>query len=402
MKFKLLTAALFAAIGNHALYSQNTWNIKYTFDDHFQNRYTSFIDENKGFVVAFTNDGKGAIKYTSDGGTTWTEIFKQNNVSFAPSITLLDENNIWAYQGQNIYKTTNNGTTWTVSTISNSLGYLKRLVYSSPTEGIMTTSTAKYKTTDGGQNWVVQKIFSPDDFELNSSGRSIDPTTGSGYGIAGIDLYQTNDYGNTWTKIFTLPDRPTAQSRRFSSINYKGYATGEYFYGASVGYDGATYIKSSNDTWQRLTGNFFNFVATAAFPGDLFMGYAERKVYNMKTQAVLYNLPGNNYINNIISVGNIGYAVGGNQFYKYSNLSLATKETQETRSFKIYTQNNSIIVSLPSAHGVISVYDMKGAIIKSGIIIKKGETKTIDMNPGVYIVTIRGEQKDYSQKVQIK
>ncbi|WP_165572004.1 WD40/YVTN/BNR-like repeat-containing protein [Chryseobacterium vrystaatense] len=401
MKFKLLTAVLFATIGNHALYSQNSWNLKYTFTDHSQNWVAAFIDENKGFVSGFTNDGKGAIKYTADGGTTWTEIFKQNNLGYVPGFSFLDENNIWAFHDQNIYKTTNGGISWTISTVSNSMGYLRSVKYSSLTEGIMKTSKGKYKTTDGGQNWTVVKIYSSNDFELNSNGQSINPSTGEGYGIIGMYLYQTNDYGETWTQILTMPNYSTAQSRRYTSVHYKGYLTGEYFYG-TLGYDGTTFLKSSNNIWQKLPNNFIRYAVTDAFPDGMFMGYADQKIYNIKTKDVIYTLPGNEYISYMGSIGNVGHAVGGNKFYKYSNASaLATQETT-VNSFKVYTQNNSVVVQSPSTRGNISIYDMSGALIKSGVPVKKGETKTIELNQGVYIVTIHGEQRDYSQKIQIK
>lgn len=321
MNKKLLT--FIAILSYLTFYSQNSWSLLYTFTDHFQNKFASFIDENKGFVVGFSNDGKGTIKYTNDGGVTWREIFKQNNINFAPGITYIDENNIWAFQGQNIYKTTNNGTNWSVSTISNSFGYLKSLRFSSANDGVMITTTAMYKTTNGGLNWNLFKTYVSTDFDVIATGKSINRNTGFGYGIADKKLFQTSDFGENWIEIFTMPATATSQSHKFTGVNFRGFSTGEYNYG-TLGYDGTTFTKVGN-TWQKLVNNFIRFACSGSFSDNLFIGYADKKIYNITTKDVMFTLPNTDYIGSFEFIGNVGYAIGSNTLYKYGSV-LSTNE----------------------------------------------------------------------------
>ncbi|WHF52403.1 YCF48-related protein [Chryseobacterium gotjawalense] len=395
MKQKLL----FLIIFNSFLFqAQNTWSLKYTFTDHFQNKYASFIDENKGFVVGFSNDGKGTIKYTADGGTTWAEIFKQNNVSFAPSITYLDENIIWAYQGQNIYKTQNNGVTWSTATISNALGYLKSLRFTSLNDGVMTTSTAMYKTTDGGVNWILFKTYNLTDFDLISTGKSINRNTGFGYGIADKKIFQTTDFGENWTEIFTMPSTPTAQTYKFTGVNFRGFVTGEYNYG-TLGYDGTTFKKVGN-TWQKLVNNFIRFACSGSYSDNLFIGYADKNIYNIESKAILFTVPSTDYISSFEFIGNIGYAVGSNTFYKSSNL-LSTNE-KISKKFTIFTNAGFVIIKSENYNGEITIFDIIGRQIVSNQKIGKNETKQISLKGGIYIVKTKSGNEITSQKILIR
>ncbi len=395
MKQKLLLVMIL----NFVIYNaQNSWSLIYTFSDHFQNKYASFIDENKGFVVGFSNDGKGTIKYTNNGGTTWTEIFKQNNVSFAPGITYLNENIIWAYQGQNIYKTINNGSTWTVSTISNALGYLKSLRFTTLNDGVMITSTAMYKTNDGGQTWTLFKTYLPTDFDMIATGKSIDKTTGFGYGIADKKLFQTNDYGENWTEIFTmpLPSNGNPQSYKFTGVNYRGFVTGEYNYG-TLGYDGTTFTKVGN-SWQRLVNNYIRFACSGSFSSSLFIGYADKNIYNIVTKEIMFTVPTTDYIGSFEFIGNVGYAVGSNTLYKFGS-SLSTTETFSKKNFLISTVNHVIIIKSQNNSGEFSIYDLQGRQIVPNYKIGKNETKEIFMQTGIYVVKTISNNNLSSQKV---
>ncbi|MGV4413165.1 T9SS type A sorting domain-containing protein [Chryseobacterium sp. T1] len=378
-------------------YSQNSWSLKYTFTDHFQNKFASFIDENKGFVVGFSNDGKGTIKYTNDGGTTWSEIFKQNNVSFAPGITYIDENTIWAYQGQNIYRTTNNGATWTVSTISNALGYLKSLRFSTSNDGVMITTTAMYKTTDGGQNWNLFKTYTSSDFDVIATGKSINRNTGFGYGIADKKLFQTSDFGENWSEIFTMPPTATSQSHKFTGVNYRGFATGEYNYG-SLGYDGTTFTKVGN-TWQKLTNNFIRFACSGSYSDNLFIGYADKNIYNIVTKEIMYTVPNTDYIGSFEFIGNVGYAVGSNTLYKYGSV-LSTNENS-VEHLKIFTTKNAIVIRTKNYSADFYIIDLLGRQMISSQKIAKNENKEIPMQKGVYFVIYNYQNRTNSKKVII-
>ena len=393
MKLKLFFLITFFSF--LTCYSQNTWSLKYTFTDHFQNKFASFIDENKGFVVGFSNDGKGTIKYTNNGGTSWTEIFKQNNVNFAPGITYIDENNIWAFQGQNIYKTTNNGTTWTISTISNSLGYLKSLRFSNINDGVMITSTAMYKTVDGGANWNLFKTYTSTDFDVISTGKSFDKTTGFGYGIADKKLFQTSDFGENWTEIFTMPATATSQSHRFTGVNYRGFTTGEYNYG-TLGYDGTTFTKVGN-SWQKLVNNFIRFACSGSFSNNLFIGYADKNIYNIVTKEIMFTIPTTDYIGSFEFIGNVGYAVGSNTLYKYSSI-LSTNENF-IENFKIYSSKNNIILKSINHPVEFSIIDIQGRQIIASQKMTKNQTKEIPMQKGIYIVIYNSQNTKNSKKI---
>ncbi|CAC9972864.1 T9SS type A sorting domain-containing protein [Flavobacterium panici] len=391
----------------NAVLAQNTWKPKYTFQDNFSTSEVFFVTSEKGFVGGFSNDAKASLYYTANGGTTWTEIFKKNNVKFQlTSLFFINENLGWAIQGSDLYKTVNNGGVWSKITINfTQNGSLKKLFFKDQNNGILTTSKGILVTTDGGATWSLEQFFDNSNNLLVFGNYSIDRATGKGYAIVNDKfIYETANYGINWTQVFTMPATAiTPKAYKFTKIDYRGVAVGDYLYNifGTDEYDGTTFVKT-DDVWQKVPNNFLRFNPAASFSNDLFFGYTEGKIYNAVTKEVSYTLP-SDFIADFSFIDNIGYAIGVQSIYKYDASVLSTEKFDYNKNLIIRnTDNKTIVFNTTISEPVsYSIYDISGKLIskENNILL---DNKTVNFkNTGVYLVKITHSQNVISRKVLI-
>lgn len=149
-----------------------------------------FTDANTGYVSGESNiNAEGAvILKTTDGGSTWTKVFMSNG------------------PGERVWKLQNlDGQNW-FACIESAVAFYSE-----------TVNNMFVKSTDGGNTWSVKPA--PRSNYLQGIGFM---DTQRGW-IGSIELFETNDGGNSWTKLTNYPG-PNAFNR-FQKVN----ATTAYF-----------------------------------------------------------------------------------------------------------------------------------------------------------------------------
>lgn len=121
-----------------------------------------FVNSTTGYAVGY----KGTILKTTDGGDNWA-LYSNSGSAYSSytssainaelkSVYFTDENNGYAAGSYYIYKTTDGGTSWTQSYKNTKLS-IKSLSFTSSSNGIAVGENgAVLKTTDGGTTWTPQ------------------------------------------------------------------------------------------------------------------------------------------------------------------------------------------------------------------------------------------------------
>jgi photosystem II stability/assembly factor-like uncharacterized protein len=136
----------------------------------------------------------------------WTLAGQIQSAGLEPSISVIDEYNVWIAGGTpdtpKVYKTTNGGLNWIelpTNGISKELYCIwavnNTTVYVG--EGILSGGAKLFKTTNGGENWTVALTTNPNQGYFNGIVFSnSDPLVGA---VQSIRIYITTDGGLTWT-----------------------------------------------------------------------------------------------------------------------------------------------------------------------------------------------------------
>lgn len=163
-----------------------------------------FVNPQVGYV---SGESDGVIYKTIDGGNSWTEIYR-DGFKWPRDIYFLNENLGYIATTNSVLKTNNGGETFTEFNFPDDNLFLS-LYFPTETTGYVGSYKGKmYRTFDGGQNWTElidtnRFVYTTDMFFVNEN---------TGYISAG-GIFQTNDSGETWTKI-----------------NYMGEGSGEIWF----------------------------------------------------------------------------------------------------------------------------------------------------------------------------
>jgi photosystem II stability/assembly factor-like uncharacterized protein len=179
-----------------------------------------FFDNTNGVIC--TNAAE--IKKTIDGGSTWTVKYTQSNIQLQ-KLSFVNSTTGVAVGGEggicSVLKSTNAGNTWTASTVTGYGGWLWDLDFPTTTTGYAVgIAGGIIKTTDGGSTWSTQTAVTSVwlrgvDF--------IDANTGYAVGDGGVIL-KTTDGGTTWTTQ-TSGTTANLEDVKFLTAN-TGYAVG--------------------------------------------------------------------------------------------------------------------------------------------------------------------------------
>jgi photosystem II stability/assembly factor-like uncharacterized protein len=202
---------------------------------------------------AFAATSGGGIWKTTDGGSNWTYIWKNDLTQTIGSFAQAPNGDLWVgtgeanppgggltYFGDGIYKSTDNGANWTKMGLPDSaaIGRIavdptnSQIVYAAASGHIARSvhDRGLYRTTDGGKTW--QLVLAPInattgaiDVAVNPQNPKIvyasmwDHTRNNGkrfFGGVGSGLFRSKDGGDTWERLQNvvdpLPTYDTAQS----------------------------------------------------------------------------------------------------------------------------------------------------------------------------------------------
>jgi photosystem II stability/assembly factor-like uncharacterized protein len=185
------------------------------------------------------------------------------------SLDMLDEQNGWATGATYLLRTTDGGATWLNATPPGitSVGYLTSFIMDAATAWFVlpapdfVTGTL-YHTTDGGLNWTARQVpFSGGSLQfLNAQAGWMLAALGAGAGSEAVAVFQTNDAGVTWNRVFINDPTVTGSS---DSLPLSGQKSGMTFLDArhgwvtgSVPVDGFVYLYATQDngvTWASQT-----------------------------------------------------------------------------------------------------------------------------------------------------
>ncbi|MEM6699067.1 MAG: sialidase family protein, partial [Bacteroidota bacterium] len=184
-----------------------------------------------GVVLAAIRDvfvNQGGIYRSEDGGSTWTPVIRTpESFSMGADIEIAANGDIYASMGilysDGIYKSLNNGLTWTKVYNSKSNEFRIELacapsnpnvVYALFENGSENGIPAIRKTSTGGARW--QDVNTPLWYDQNCSSLErdwtrgqdwfdliaiVDPTDENSVYIGAVDLFKTQNGGNSWTQI---------------------------------------------------------------------------------------------------------------------------------------------------------------------------------------------------------
>jgi photosystem II stability/assembly factor-like uncharacterized protein len=132
------------------------------------------------------------------------------------SMDMLDVNNGWALNNNDVLRTTDGGTTWYnatpvgVNSMPSSCFFLNNMTAWIVLPGADPASGTLYQTKDGGINWVSHSVpFDGGSMQFLDASNGWDLVgLGAGMNHEAVAIFRTSDGGITWSQVFT--DDPTA------------------------------------------------------------------------------------------------------------------------------------------------------------------------------------------------
>ena len=168
--------------------------------------------------------------------STTAPVVTQLSLASSPSIQyldMMDVNNGWAMNSNNILHTTDGGGTWFnatpagMSSMPASSFFLNDMTGWIVLSGADLTSGTLYRTTDGGVNWNSHPVpFSSGSMQfLDPSNGWILVGLGAGMSHMAVAVFRTSDGGNTWSQVFTDDPNATGTSDTLPFVGDKNGLT---------------------------------------------------------------------------------------------------------------------------------------------------------------------------------
>lgn len=184
--------------------------------------HSVFFENNMlGWVV-----GKNVIYKTADGGISWQE--KKRDNSWYYDLYFADQNNGWVVGDSAAYgiilRTTDGGNSWT-KIYKTYFGYLSSIKFASQTVGYAVgENSIVAKTIDGGITWSDIVVISQGDFDWQET-YFIDENTGWLVDLFGA-VVKTSDGGLNWTEQIPRFIIPSNYNSVFFLDSLKGWVVG--------------------------------------------------------------------------------------------------------------------------------------------------------------------------------
>lgn len=156
-----------------------------------------FTGPDSGWITGTTNNLRGKILSTANGGINWITQFTTSNEDPILYIFALDNQRLWACSdGGNLLKTENGGLNWSITPSDTNFG-LNSLYFSNASTGYCVGFNGRiFSTQTGGGSW--GKISHSATFEELKAIKMADENTGWSVGTGGVVL-KTGDGGRNWT-----------------------------------------------------------------------------------------------------------------------------------------------------------------------------------------------------------
>ena len=193
-------------------------NTQKRINDALYNQYVSSINDNVAFLSLF---GSKSLLKTLDGGTSWSQLalldfypfemqFIDNDVAYSAGV-----DSITSYTAK-VYKTTNGGTTFTEIFSVPNYANGSRLRFYDKSTGFLCNTSKKYlyTTTDEGSSWISYEVDSGDVgiYSVFPVSAEVIFATGDER-IASVDyatIYKSTDGGKTWVQKYITTEASTS------------------------------------------------------------------------------------------------------------------------------------------------------------------------------------------------
>ncbi|HTY10069.1 MAG TPA: T9SS type A sorting domain-containing protein [Bacteroidota bacterium] len=179
----------------------STWTQVYSLVDGFIDGI-KMIDANNGIAVGDPVGGKWTILRTTDGGATWGRIATEpaqagEEAGWNNAVAVFGTSDIWfGTNASSIYHSTDGGASWSSAQVP--FGNCVSVSFNSAAYGVAgSDSNTAVRTTDGGNTWTPISIGGSG-FVGGVSGAGVDF-----YAAEGGSVYHSSDRGATWTASFT-------------------------------------------------------------------------------------------------------------------------------------------------------------------------------------------------------
>ena len=173
----------------------------------------NFISQDTGWVCGRANpssDG-GEILYTTNGGVSWTSVFKTNrNLDYVWKIQSPDKQNYYASvsstpsaNGTYFLKSIDNGLTWTEMLVDSTWTDIQMIGFIDSLRGWTGGANDLFETIDGGITWIKKNNIIPFGGYYNRFVKRNDSTAF----ISGIRVYKFSDTSSVVTSISKIEKR---------------------------------------------------------------------------------------------------------------------------------------------------------------------------------------------------
>lgn len=196
-----------------------------------------FLNEQVGFACGGSIWTNGFIYKTTDGGNSWTNILKTNNIVYTLDFRAEDTITAGGFSGR-IWQTTDSGNTWKLSELGPHYMPLKAIVYSSKDKVLFAMG---FKYFIGGKGWFNTEIgtFSSNDEEIAMEdiyAFTENEVIYCGYG----NIFKTYNNAHTYKPIYI-------ESGYYKALDFEGNE------GLCVSYNGIIqHSKNKGESWGKI------------------------------------------------------------------------------------------------------------------------------------------------------
>jgi photosystem II stability/assembly factor-like uncharacterized protein len=367
---------------------------------------------NESNIFAGTNNG---IFLSSNNGSSWAAANNGLTNTDVTSFAISGANIFAGTAGGGVFLSNNNGSSWTAINIGLIDSVVISLAVSGPNIFAGTWHSGVFLSTNNGSSWtaVNNGLTHSDIYSLSVSGPNILAGAGSG----GVFLSTNN--GSNWTAVGFFCDLmgdtvgvislATVGQNIFAGTNGCGM-----FFSSN---NGSSWTAINNGLINNYTGGPIYVIPSLITNGTNIFAGTFSGVYLSQNNGSSWTAVNDGFNTHfdwigieslIISESKIiaGTDTVGVWMRELSEI-IGINEIGQNNSFSLYpnpiTSFSTLRINTTIKNGEVIVYDMLGKeIIKKPINDDKVELEKGNIESGIYFVTVRNNERQFSQKVIIK